>query len=102
LAFGPLDQRHEIHAVKDQHWTGLHDRILLERAEAEFDALITVNRKLPARQNVAARPLMVIVLAVGSSRLRDLIPLVARIEHELDDVRPGVVVLSRRRSHVLR
>ena len=85
--------RHAVRAIKDMQWTGLRDGTLLERAEAEFDPLITVDRKLPTQQNVGARSLMVIVLAVGSSRLKDLTPLAGRIERELDEVRPGVVVL---------
>jgi hypothetical protein len=56
--------RHEVRAARDMQWTGLSHRALLERAEAEFDALITVDRKLPAQQNVRARRLMVLVLAV--------------------------------------
>ena len=51
--------RHAVRAIKDMQWTGLRDGTLLERAEAEFDALITVDRKIPTQQNVEARSLMV-------------------------------------------
>jgi hypothetical protein len=85
--------RHAVRSAKDMRWTGLKDATLLDRAQAEFDALITVDRSLPAQQSIATRPLMIIVLAVGSTRLDDLVPLAARIEAELDDIRPGIVVL---------
>jgi hypothetical protein len=84
--------RHEVRSAREMRWLGLKDAALLDRAQAEFDALITVDRPLPAQQNVASRQLMVIVLAVGSARLTDLVPLAPRIEAELDQVRPGVVV----------
>jgi hypothetical protein len=56
-----------------------------------FDALVTVDKRLPHQQHVAGRPLGVVVLRARSNRLADLLPLVSALLETLSDLEDGTV-----------
>ncbi len=57
----------------------------------QFDALVTVDKRLPQEQPIKERPFGVVVLRSKSNRLSDLLPLVPALLTVLRDLKPGVV-----------
>jgi len=57
----------------------------------EFDALVTVDKRLPQQQDIKNRPFGVVVLRARSNRLSDLLPLVPGLRAALSTLKPGVV-----------
>ncbi len=67
---------HEVKTVADMGWSNFKDRELLNAAQHEFDALITVDRNLPYQQHLPKFNIAVIILRARTNRLVDLQPLV--------------------------
>jgi hypothetical protein len=66
---------------------------LLQRAsDAGFDVLLTADQNLQYQQNLSRYRIGVIVLAVRSTKLSDLLPLVPAILDALTRVQPGQVL----------
>jgi hypothetical protein len=85
---------HDVRTAQRQGWAGISNGNLLRRAaEAGFDGLVTGDRNLQFQQNLAGLAIGVVVLATGSTKLRDLIPYVPRILAAIASVRPGEVVV---------
>jgi hypothetical protein len=61
---------------------------LLALAATEFDACITVDKNLPFQQNLAALPIVLIVLDSLSNELSALLPLVPALLRELTSLNP--------------
>jgi len=57
-------------------WGDLDNGDLLDAMMGLFDALVTVDKRLPQQQHVSDRPLGIVVLRAKSNRLADLLPLV--------------------------
>jgi hypothetical protein len=70
---------------------GLTNGELLSQAQRQFDALITVDRRLPFQQNLARFSIAVVVLRAPSNRLDDLRPLVPELLAALPAARLGEV-----------
>jgi hypothetical protein len=65
---------------------------LIEAAQREFDALVTMDRGIPYQQNLTGVDLVILLLEARSNRLADLTPLVEGAEAALSKARPGEVV----------
>jgi hypothetical protein len=72
-------------------WGDLNNGALLDAMADKFDALITVDKRLPQQQHIKDRPFGVVVLRVRSNRLSDLLPLVPALLAALSSLEPGVV-----------
>jgi hypothetical protein len=83
---------HDVRTVPEMGWSGLKNGELLRRAEAEFDALLTIDQNLSRQQNITARRIAVVTLSASSNRLADLRPLIPAVHEALATVRPGDVV----------
>lgn len=81
-----------VSTAQRQHWETLRDGLLLRRAEAEFDVLITCDRSLTKQNHIPGMDIAVVVIAARTNRLGDLLPLVPRVLATLDVIRPGEVV----------
>jgi hypothetical protein len=55
-------------------WGDLNNGALLDAMAGQFDALVTVDKRLPHEQPIKARPFGVVVLRAKSNRLSDLLP----------------------------
>lgn len=77
LAFS---DRVEVVTVRFAGFVGMRNGDLIRAAEAEFDVLVTVDKRLRYQQNVPARSIAVVVLDAGGTKADDLRPLVARAE----------------------
>jgi uncharacterized protein DUF5615 len=82
---------HEVATSPDAGWAGLTNGELLNRAQREFDALITVDRRLPFQQNLARFSIAVIVLRLRSNQLEELRRLVPELLAALRVAKPGDV-----------
>ncbi len=83
---------HEVFTVDDAGLKGLQNGDLLRAASDKFDAIITVDRKLPREQKLATLNLAVLVLIARSNRYDALKPLIPLALNALRTVRPGEVV----------
>lgn len=82
--FCGLFARHEAESMKSMGWLGMSNGELLGTAQGEFDAFLTIDRRLPFQQNLASYDLAVIVVR-GSRNDPDLAPeMIAAVEELLD------------------
>ena len=83
---------HSVKTTVEMGWGGVKNGALLAHAAKQFDAFLTVDKNLPYQQNLVALPIAVIVLEARSNELEALLPLVPRLEHTLEHLRPCTLV----------
>jgi hypothetical protein len=93
-----IDQRfakelegHEVMTVPQVGWAGIKNGELLSRAQSQFDAFVTVDRNLAFQQNIPQFTIAVIVLESPTNRLKDLRPLLPKLQQLLLKVRKGEI-----------
>ena len=89
---------HAVRTVPEMKWSGRRNGDLLRLAGREFDALLTVDRRLPREQKLPTFRIAVIVLVARSNRLLDLLPLVPAILEILPRSRPGEAAVASARA----
>jgi hypothetical protein len=82
---------HDVKTSPEMGWAGLANGELLRRAQREFDAFVTVDRRLPLQQNLSALSVAVIVLRAPSNRLTDLRRLIPEVLAALPVAKRGQV-----------
>ncbi|HEX8152269.1 MAG TPA: DUF5615 family PIN-like protein [Thermoanaerobaculia bacterium] len=82
---------YEAKTVKQLGWEHAADRLLLSVAAREFDVLLTVDKDLPAEQNIASLDIAVVVLRGRTTRLANLRELLEPLYQVLQTIRPGEV-----------
>jgi predicted nuclease of predicted toxin-antitoxin system len=82
-------EEHEIVTVRERGWGGKENGELIEAAQREFDALITMDQGIPHQQNLSDVDLAIVLLEAPSNRLADLTPLVEEARVALSEARPG-------------
>jgi hypothetical protein len=82
---------HEVRTAPEMGWGDLDNGALLDAVAGDFDALVTVDKRLPQQQNIKDRPFGVVVLRARSNRLSDLLPLVPSLRTALSTLKPGVI-----------
>jgi len=83
---------HEVKSVPKIGWAGLKNGKLLAKAEAEFDALITMDGSMASQQNLSRFRLGIVALSAPSNRLADTSPLMIKVLAVLPALKPGTVV----------
>ena len=83
---------HEVRTAPEIGWGDLDNGDLLDAMSGEFDALVTVDKRLPQQHEIAVRSFGVVVLRARSNRLADLVPLVPDLLATLGTLKPGTVV----------
>ena len=81
----------EVMTVPQAGWAGIKNGELLSRAQSQFDAFVTVDRNLAFQQNIPQFTIAVIVLESMTNRLKDLRPLLPKLQQLLLKVRKGEV-----------
>jgi hypothetical protein len=81
--------------VRDGGWAAKKNGELLQAAQHEFDALVTMDRGLPHQQNMESLDLAVILVRAVSNRLEDLEPLIDQIEDSAGKAEPGTLSIVR-------
>ena len=82
---------HDVFTVDDAGFKGLKNGDLLRAAASRFDAIVTVDRRLPMEQKIAAPNLTVLLLIAKSNRYEALKPLTPLALDALKSVSPGDV-----------
>ena len=82
---------HEVVTVPQAGWAGIQNGELLKSAEDQFDVFVTVDRNLSFQQPLSQFAIAVIVLQAPTNRLKDLRPLVPRLQHMLPSAPKGQV-----------
>ena len=82
---------HEVKTVPESGWAGKTNGELLSLAHEQFDILVTVDRNLPAQQNLGSGP-AVVVLQSRSNRFQDLEPIVPELLEVLTTITRGQLV----------
>ena len=85
-------EEHEVVTVRERGWGGKENGELIEDAQREFDALITMDQGIPHQQNLRGVDLTTLLLEAPSNRLADLSPLVEKVQAVLSEARPGEVL----------
>lgn len=80
-------RRHSIETAYEKGWSMLRNGELLEKAEAEFDLLITTDRNLRHQQSLGGRRIAILVLPTTSwPRLQRM---TREIAAAVDSLQPG-------------
>jgi predicted nuclease of predicted toxin-antitoxin system len=70
---------HEVQTVRGLGWHTLKNGALLEKAQHQFDFLVTVDKNIPSQLNLLKYSIGLIILAAKSNSIIDLQPLVPLI-----------------------
>lgn len=82
---------HQVFTVEDAGLKGLKNGDLLRAAAAQFDVLITVDRKL-SFENIAALEIAVVVLIAKPNRYPELKLLTPKVLEALENIHAGQTV----------
>ena len=82
---------HDVRTVQDMGWAGIKNGALLELADGQFDALLTVDQGLEYQQNLSGLTISVVVMLAASNDIDDLRPLLSGVEQALAELRAGEV-----------
>jgi hypothetical protein len=88
-AFGALLPGHRVQTVHGRRWSDLDDGPLLNAAEAEFDALITMDQNLRFQQNLRGRQLRIVLVRAPRNTVPVLAPIAPVILEALATMGPG-------------
>ena len=84
---------HECRPARRAGFGGKKNGELLTLAEqAGFDVLVTVDKNIPAQQNLKGRAIALLILRARSNRLPDLLPFLPACLNALASIKPGEVV----------
>ncbi len=92
---GAFSDRIIAETVRYRGWAGLTNGTLLRAAEAEFDALLTVDLNLQHQQNLSVLTLAIIILEAGGTTVAALLPLVPAAAAALLNATRGSVTVVR-------
>lgn len=81
---------HQVSTVQEMGWTGITNGILLGRANAEFQVLLTADKSLRHQQNLSGLTLSIVVFP--SNRLSVVKALVSRLQAALPMLKPGEIL----------
>jgi predicted nuclease of predicted toxin-antitoxin system len=83
---------HYVLTVVERGWSGKENGELLELAQEEFDAFVTMDKGIAHQQNLARFDLAIVLLQAKSNSYEDLEPLMDRANALLREARPGRLV----------
>lgn len=84
---------HTVTTVQRRGWAGIKNGDLLALAEKEFDAFITVDRKLSVQQDLAKFRIPVLLLRMRTNRLEDIRPFAAELLEKLPRASAGELTI---------
>jgi len=77
-----------LHA-RDVGWQGVLNGELLDRTEAEFDVLLTMDQNMPFQTNILGRKLAGLVVEAKSNRFSEIEPLIDSIASAIPRLKEG-------------
>ena len=87
-----LLQEHTCRTVQEMGWSGKKNGELLSLAEAEFDALLTMDQGFEHQQNLSQRRIAMLLLVARLNQIEDLAPIVPAALKAHGGIGPGQVV----------
>lgn len=87
-----FDSDFEIVTVTEPGWSGMKNSELLRAAEAEFDALVTMDKGIEHQQNLSRINLGIVLISARSNRRQDVEPAMPEVNRVLRVIRPGEVI----------
>jgi hypothetical protein len=88
-----LSGSYEVSTIRAQRWLGLRNGVLLRTAvDAGFDVLLTADRALRNQQNLVRIGIGVVLVVRIRNRMKELRPLLPRINAALAEVQKGQVI----------
>jgi len=84
---------HEVVTVPRKGWAGIKNGELLVLAEKEFDAFITLDRKLATQQDLTKFKMAVVLLGARTNRLENIRPLAAQVLQKLPRAIAGTLTI---------
>lgn len=84
-----LALEHGVATVPERGWTGLLNGALVRATNGEFDAFVTLNRRLEYQQDLGGLSLRVVVVRAVSNKHEGLLPLLPSIQAALARLVPG-------------
>ena len=85
-------EEHEVVTIRERGWGSKENGELIEAAQREFDALVTMDQGIPHQQNLQGVNLVIVLLEAPSNRLIDTGSLVEKVEAALAEAHPGEVL----------
>ena len=85
-AFAPS---YDVTTVQQHGWSGVLNGELLRRADAEFEAFVTLDRGIEYQQDLTDLSIRIVIVRTFSNKLDDLLPLVPSIQAALERLAPG-------------
>ena len=82
---------HEVKTVRQMCWEGKENGQLLGLIARHFDVFVTVDKSIPAQQNLRNAKFSILILRTPTNRLEDIVPHLPEILIALRQVRPGQV-----------
>ena len=90
-AFATLLPGHRVTTIHQRRWSDLDDGALLDAAEAEYDAFVTMDQSLRFQQNLRSRSLRILVVRARRNTLTALTPIAPLVLSALPEMAPGEV-----------
>lgn len=91
--FAHLLPRHEVTTAFDHGWDRLRNGVLLAAsANAGYDVVVTVDRRMKHEQNLETLPIAVIVICAGSNDFEVLTRMAPTVCAALERVRPRELI----------
>jgi hypothetical protein len=88
---------HRVTTVTAAGWSGLRNGELIRRAEeAAIEVFITADRNMEHQQPLLGRSFGVVVISIGSTKLRDLVSVAEPLRIAVGSVGPGEIEYVRR------
>jgi hypothetical protein len=84
---------HEVTTVPRKGWCGIKNGELLALAEKEFDAFVTVDRKIATQQDLTKFRIPVLLIRGRTNRLEHIRPLAGGLLEKLPRASAGVLTM---------
>lgn len=88
-AFASLLPGHRTDTTHQRRWSDLDDGPLLDAAESEYDAFITMDQNLQFQQNLRGRQIRIVVIRAPRNNLPTLAPIAPAVLEVLGQMSPG-------------
>jgi hypothetical protein len=84
---------HEVTTVPRRGWAGIKNGDLLALAAKEFDAFVTVDRKLATQQDLTKFRIPVLLIRARTNRLEHIRPLATELLEKLPEAARGALTV---------
>ena len=86
-----FSSNYDVTTVQEHGWSGVLNGELLRRADAGFDAFVTLDRGIEYQQDLTGLSIRIVIVRAFSNKLDDLSPLVPSIQTAIERLAPGAL-----------